>query len=279
MMQTYTIRSMTRRDLDLAVAWAAEEGWNPGAHDAQAFYETDPDGFFIGERDGEPIASISAVAYGAEFGFIGFYIVKPAYRGQGYGIALWNHAMTYLQGRNIGLDGVIAQQDNYKKSGFRLAYSNIRFENRFAGEPSPGLVDLRTVPFDPILAYDTRHFPVPRERFLRAWLHMPNTKGYAKWDGTQLRGYGIIRSCGTGYKIGPLFAEDAQIADVLYRALCLESNGEPVYLDVPEVNSAAMALAESYDMRNVFGTARMYTQDAPAMEIQSIFGVTTFELG
>ena len=41
--------------------------------------------------------------------------------------AIWNAAMDSLAGRNVGLDGVVAQQDNYRKSGFRLAYRNVRF--------------------------------------------------------------------------------------------------------------------------------------------------------
>ena len=71
-----------------------------------------------------------AVSYGESYGFIGFYMVKRTYRNQGFGIPLWNKAMEHLSGRNIGLDGVLAQQDNYKKSGFQLADRNIRYEWR-----------------------------------------------------------------------------------------------------------------------------------------------------
>ena len=113
----YIIRTMSRAEVDLAVAWAAAEGWNPGLHDAECYYTADPEGFWVGLLDGEPIATISAMKYGRSFGFIGFYIVKPEYRGKGYGFQIWKAAMDSLAGRNIGLDGVIAQQENYKKSG------------------------------------------------------------------------------------------------------------------------------------------------------------------
>jgi len=83
------IRRMTKDELVLALDWAADEGWNPGLFDAETFHAADPDGFLLGELDGEPIGSVSAVRYGMEFGFLGFYIVKPAYRGQGYGLRLW----------------------------------------------------------------------------------------------------------------------------------------------------------------------------------------------
>ena len=124
----YNIRPATRKELDVAIEWASKEGWNPGLNDADAFYASDPRGYLIGFLDKEPIASLSAVSYGPNFGFLGFYIVKPEHRGKGYGWKLWQKAMQYLNTQNIGLDGVIAQQENYKKSGFTLAYSNIRYE-------------------------------------------------------------------------------------------------------------------------------------------------------
>ena len=81
---TYTIRTMARPEVDLAIEWAAQEGWNPGLHDADCFYAADPSGYFVGLMDDEPIACISAVSYGETFGFIGFYIVRPEFRGRGH---------------------------------------------------------------------------------------------------------------------------------------------------------------------------------------------------
>ncbi len=47
---------------------------------------------------------------------------------------IWNAALDYLKGRNIGLDGVIAQQENYQKVGFKLAYRNIRYQGVSGGK-------------------------------------------------------------------------------------------------------------------------------------------------
>ena len=49
------IRRMGRSDLNMALCWAAREGWNPGLHDADCFYAADPDGFLIGLLDDERI--------------------------------------------------------------------------------------------------------------------------------------------------------------------------------------------------------------------------------
>src|SRR5215210_8936288 len=91
------IRPGSRGELDLTVEWAANEGWNPGLSDAECFYAADPEGFLLAFRDGEPVASISVVRYGSDFGFLGLYIVRPNLRGRGYGYQLWRAGMAHLE--------------------------------------------------------------------------------------------------------------------------------------------------------------------------------------
>lgn len=279
----FHIRHMNLAEVgDIAAPWAAQEGWNPGLADAACFHAADPDGFFLGLLDDEPVACISAVRYEAHFGFVGFYIVKPGFRGQGYGIQLWKHAMDFLQGRNIGLDGVLEQQDNYRKSGFRLAYSNIRWEGkgRPADQVPAQIVPVSEIAVGELRAYDRRCFPAAREAFLDRWLTAPGHQAFGYREGGALRGYAVLRPCVQGYKIGPLFADDARIAEaLLISALSRAAEGSPVYFDTPEVNPAAMRLAESAGMTQVFGTARMYTGSDPDIDLNKVFGVTSFELG
>ena len=90
----------------------------------------------------------------------------------------------------------------------------------------------------------------------------------------------MLRRCRQGCKIGPLFADHANLADALYNALAMHvAKGEEIFLDAPEPNRAAVALAERHGMSIVFETARMYTGHAPRIPIERVFGVTTFELG
>ena len=280
--KNYTIRTMNRKEVDIAIEWAAKEAWNPGLHDADCYYSADPNGFLIGLLGDEPIATISVIKYGASFGFLGFYIVKPEYRGKGYGIQIWNAGLKYLEGRNIGLDGVVAQQDNYKKSGFKLAYRNIRYQGIGGGNPPDNseIVKLSTLPFETIDSYDRPFFPANRSQFIKSWINQPKCNALGIMHDGNLAGYGVIRTGRSGYKIGPLFADSPELAESLF--LALKSGikpAEPVYLDTPEVNRAAVALAERYNMQVVFETARMYTGESPDMPLNRLFGVTSFEIG
>lgn len=279
---SFTVRRMQRAEVDLAIEWAAAEGWNPGLHDAECFYAADPDGFLIGYLGEEPIGCISIVAYDDSFGFLGLYIVRPAFRGKGFGLKLWQAGMAYLDMRNIGLDGVVAQQPNYKKSGFHLAYRNIRYEGvgrTTQSAAAPELVSLSSLPFEQLCAYDSVLFPVSRPRFLRCWLAQPQATGFAALQGSEIAGYGLLRPCRRGYKIGPLFADNDHLADTLLQALSGCAVDAPIFLDVPETNPAAVMLAQRHGMHAVFETARMYTRQVPPLPIERIFGVTTFELG
>ncbi|BBK39336.1 N-acetyltransferase GCN5 [Allostella sp. ATCC 35155] len=274
------IAVMSAADLDLAVEWAADEGWNPGLSDALAFRAADPTGFLMARVDGAPAASISVVRYPGDFGFLGFYIACPPFRGRGHGYALWQAGMAYLSGTVVGLDGVPAQQANYARSGFVLAYRNVRF----GGSPSgvrvePGLVPLAEVPLDRLLAYDRRFFPAPRREFLAVWASLPHSHGYALLRDGMLAGYGVVRRCRIGWKIGPLFADDAAGAEHLFRGLAARAGEGPVFLDVPEVNPAAVALAERHGLAPAFETARMYRGPAPLIDLAGTWGITTFELG
>jgi GNAT superfamily N-acetyltransferase len=276
------VRAMTRQEVDVAVDWAAAEGWNPGLHDANCFYAADPGGFLIGLLDDEPIATISAVKYGASFGFLGFYIVKPAYRGRGHGIQIWNAGLARLEGRVMGLDGVVEQQENYKKSGFVLAHRNIRHVGPGSGsaKANGGIVPLSMLPFGEVCAYDRSFFPESRERFLKCWISQPQGCALGFLRNGSLAGYGVLRPCRSGYKIGPLFADGPEIAEYLF--LALQENipqGTSVFLDTPAVNAAAVDLAKRHNMTAVFETARMYAGESPDLPIHRLFGVTSFELG
>jgi len=275
------IRSMRPDEISIAVSWAAGEGWNPGLADDLCFAAADPDGFFIGELDGAPAATVSCVNYGDSFAFLGFYIVREDLRGRGYGLRIWDAAINHAGSRVIGLDGVVAQQENYRKSGFKLAYANVRYGGTVEAPAATqrGVIALGDLPLAAVEAYDATVFPAPRTAFLRRWIGTPAHVGRALLRDGALAGWGVIRPCRKGHKIGPLFADDRAAAEALLSALLASVGEGEVFLDVPSVNRDAIALAENLGLAPVFETARMYTGAIPHLQLERVFGVTSFELG
>ena len=281
-MATFEIGVASADDVARMAEWAADEGWNPGNTDVLAFQAADPGAFLIGRLDGRPVACISVVRYGTEFGFLGFYIARTEIRGKGYGIKVWNAGMARLKGRNVGLDGVVAQQHNYKKSGFSPAWNNIRHEGAPPAMPPPGgvtLVDARALSFDRLAAYDRRFFPESRDQFLAPWIALPERTGLVAIENGEVQGLGVIRACRAASRIGPLYAASSGIAAALVSGLATKAGATAVAIDIPDCNAPAVRLAEQMGLKPAFETARMYTGPAPAVAYAGLFGVTSLELG
>nr|WP_245895352.1 GNAT family N-acetyltransferase [Pontivivens insulae] len=266
-------RIASREEIALMLEWAAAEGWNPGLDDVDAFSQADPRGFFVREVDGAPIAAISVVNHGDDLAFLGLYLCQPEFRGQGHGYALWHHALAHAGGRTIGLDGVPAQEANYARSGFQRTGASIRYMLDLSGPPVAALdpvVDLGAA-----IALDRAVNCADREPFMKAWLtDTPTRRSFSLGRETLI----TLRQCREGAKIGPLIASNLDDAEVLVRGAAAHATG-PVFLDIPDANPAAAALAARLGGVETFRTARMYRGTPPATNHTRLFGIATMELG
>lgn len=272
-------------DVKTLVDWAAIEGWNPGPYDAEVFYTTDPDGFYGFFENEEMIAGGSIVSYNKEFGFMGFFIVKPEHRSKGIGRKLWHLRRDTLlarlnPGASIGMDGVVAMQDFYKKGGFEIAFRDERYEKTgMIFEVHPNISSITTDDLPAVLAYDRQCFGFDRPQFMIPWLNLPGTRAFKFMEGGTLKGFAVIRKVNPGYKVCPLFAHDGAVAEELYKACLNAVPEELLYLDIPVINKAAVDLVKKYNAKYVFECARMYYGTPPNVNVNKIFGITTFELG
>ena len=92
-------------------------------------------------------------------------------------------------------------------------------------------------------------------------------------------GYAVIRKAETGYKIGPLFANNENIAEELFKSCLSFAHNDLVFLDIPTTNNNAINLVKKYKGKYVFECGRMYFGTVPKIDINNIYGITTFELG
>jgi GNAT superfamily N-acetyltransferase len=263
-----------------AVAWAAAEGWNPGLDDAQRFLAADRGAFLAAERGGEIVAVVSCALYGEAYAFIGFYIVRPDLRGGGLGSELFDRALARADGRAVGLDGVLEQQAYYERRGFEPAYRNVRWRTVGGGPRPAGLVDLAEIPFDDLVTFDAAVWGAGRERFLRAWVDRPAGHALACTAGGRLAGYGVLRPCRTGAKVGPLMADDEGVAGVLLDGLLAAAGpGAPVFIDMPAANPRAPAVRDRRNIEASFETVRMYSNGRPPEDVSRVYGITSLEFG
>ncbi|MFD3334812.1 GNAT family N-acetyltransferase [Streptomyces sp. NPDC058700] len=279
-----SVSPASARDWELVRSWAAEEGWNPGLSDVRAFFAQDPGGFFLGRIDGEPVSAISVVAYDDAYAFLGFYLVRPGLRGLGHGLATWRAALAHAGDRSVGLDGVPAQQDNYRRSGFSTAYRTARYVGEVPAPdgPVPGVVAAWRVDPAVLGAYDGGCHHADRPRFLAAWLTTPGHRALVRVVDGRVTGYGVVRPAQDEARVGPLFADTPADAAALLDGLAAEARdfgAVRIAVDMPESNPAAARLAEERGLEPTFETARMYTGPVRPVARERVYGVTTLELG
>jgi GNAT superfamily N-acetyltransferase len=281
MTQNAEFRTATRDELETILEWAAEEGWNPGVEDAAAFWRADPEGFFVATVGGDLAASISVVNHTEDFAFLGLYIARPEFRGQGIGYGLWQHALKNAGARVVGLDGVPDQQANYAASGFELFSATTRFTGDVAAAESgqvrlaaPGdaaaLVDLEAAASD-----------VRKPVYLGAWFASAESRQTWVMRGAEgVAGFCTARRCLEGVKIGPLWAEREGDAKALITHVAAQMGG-PVTLDVPDTSASLKGLCQALGLTPGFATARMYrgTPVPVGKASEGYFAVSTLELG
>ncbi|CAK6699426.1 GNAT family N-acetyltransferase [Synechococcus sp. CCY9201] len=296
MKQRLDIRPLRPVDIAHVTAWARAEGFAPGQGDVAIYRHTDRQGLWLGWLGEEPIGCIAGVRYNCAYGFIGLFLVRPAWRGQGYGLQLWRHAMHHLADVPcIGLEAATDRIADYAGWGFHAASPTSRWSLLSAGQPKPSarwrqgtgaalaLVGADAVHDAAVVAYDARHAPSPRPHFLRDWLHHPAGTVRALIDGQGCcHGFGRIRPCllptSEGWRVGPLIADTPALAEGLLRGLLLEHPGQ-VLIDAPQVNAAAAQLLAGLGFDRVGQTLRMYRGPRPQLPLEEVFGLACLELG
>lgn len=268
--------------------------WNPGNRDAEAFFTADENGFFMAKTaGGDPVASISAVRYGEDYGFIGLNISNPGQPYNGYGKYTLKYAMHHLDGRIIGTDAMTTRLSLSIRLGFAIAHKTVGVGGVIVPEalspasfPKGGaddhvvIKDLTQVRKDAIMLYDREHVPAERYRFLRSWLTTPGHVVRVGTVGNEIRGYGVLRPCFEGSRIGPLFAESADVANMLIRALVAGlSPGTKVFLEIPEPNQKSIGLVKQLGLSEMWETFRIYRGPAPNLPLDRIYAVTCLQLG
>ncbi|KAF8936872.1 hypothetical protein BGZ47_009287 [Haplosporangium gracile] len=267
--------------IDHFYTWSSSEQWNPGHKglDIEVLHSADPKGFFYStvepstdnkddqtkaqtfphpEKD-EVVSIVSAIRYGDDQGWIGFYIASPKYRGRGYGLATFTRAFDHLTPdtrESIGLDAVMAQVKNYHKSGFtESSWSNERrhgsavdlvetqereLADKIIRNEVEGLVLLSDpkVDLEQLPGIEAQYCGLKRAKFVKEWAQfhanhadhhrfgvafLSSDKKDEKSGKPLVLGYACARPATSSYRVGPLYATNGDVAKKLLVKLAVEA--------------------------------------------------------
>ena len=287
------IKPIRRDDIPDVIKWAREEGFSPGIGDINIYRQTDRQGVWVGWIDRKPIGCIAGVKYNKDYGFIGLYIISKKYRGKGYGIQLWKNSLDYLKNTPcIGLEAEISRVNDYQKWGFNPSAKTTRWQINNDGSytehhkrSSNGIrvVYSNNVKNKAISVYDSRSEIAPRPHFLSDWLSHPAGSVMILLDDNEMcHGFGRIRPClfksGEGWRIGPLLADDIEMAEQLINSIIDGREGR-ILIDSPGTNKRAEKLMQYLGFRKTGSTIRMYKGKPPQNKPENIYGLACLELG
>jgi GNAT superfamily N-acetyltransferase len=283
MLERINISNTDPEAIVYAIASAKREGWNPGLNDVDLFPKVDPNGLFLARLNKEPIGCASAVCYDKSFAFFGLYIVDALYRGKGYGMQITQERLNYVKDRCVGLDGVIENEHIYKKIGFQHQFLSKRHQlnaKLFSDlQQNSNVYPIFESDLDEIYLYDHLCFPAVRNTFLFSWIMSPNAYSFCYRQNGSIKGYLVMRKCYNGYKVGPLYADEAIIANALLNQALITAHDAVVYIDVPNHFSHIQDFIQLYKTEVIFACIRMYRNGVPQVDEKRVFGISTFEIG
>ena len=281
-------------DIPIVIEWARLEDFAPGIGDISIYRNTDQQGIWVGWNGNTPVGCIAGVKYNEAYGFIGLYIVQNDFRGRGYGHQLWDVALEHLNGvACVGLEAAPSLIDTYEAYEFVAHSQTIRWQCfnhysreqlAFNNEYSGLQVIVGTgLSMNAVHEYDSKREITARHHFLTQWLSHPEGEVITLMDRNgACHGFARIRPCllpiGEGWRIGPILADTAELAQLLIESLLRDHSGV-VLIDSPETNQKATALLAGMGFKKVSATTRMYRGDVMPKSNDSVFGLACLELG
>lgn len=265
-----------------AQRWAQHENWDLGHDDFHHFFNVDPLGFFLGSIEQQAVAAISIANFDSKYAHLGHYLVDPNWRGKGVGFKLWETAINHAGERCVGLDGMPAQVKNYQRSGFVTHYRTLRI----TGQPKrllkseAVLLTIDAGALSRMIEWDYTIVGYSRSKLLSDWFCGAERWGFYSEDEQGVNGMIGIRKSDAGYRIGPLHALNRTvIINLLEAALSRIPHDECVTLDVPDFAEDMVQICESFGLKILFHTHRMYKGVPPHSDSNKIKALASLELG
>ena len=243
---TMRLRVMTSADIPAGMRLKGLAGWNQTAADWRRFLARSPEGCFVAEVGAQVCGTVTTIPFEDRFAWIGMVLVDPEYRGRGFGTALLERAIHYLDELDLSalkLDATPQGKPLYEKLGFLPEYEIGRWTRR----QQPGLaMPARTAVcksaspalVESICEFDRQVFGADRSGLLMS-LHdeAPElTLGILK-DGT-LAGYAFGRRGSFADHLGPWMAGDAGTARELLEGFLASSSRETQIADCLNAHAA-----------------------------------------
>lgn len=216
-------------------SWA---NWNQLEADWNLLLNLSSGGAFVATIGGEPVGTTITINYQEAFYWIGMVLVAPANRGKGIGRHLLKAALTYALPKGpVMLDATALGQPLYQSLGFQVVGEVVRMECEVPTVvPGPSNFEIQNIKQEDLSvlsSYDKRHLQFDRSLLLQDFFKRAPASAFKAVRGESLMGYCLGRAGSHFHHIGPIVAENEEIAQALLAAACRTVAQLPLIIDVP----------------------------------------------
>lgn len=315
------VREIKNDEIDSVLEWAKNERWDIGKYDGMTYYQLSSRDFLVLTINHGLAGVILAAKYNLTFVFIGLFIIKEPFRSQGYGRQLWNAAIERLgHYSSINLYAVPQQVPFYRHLGLTESHLNKRYslcreqrDHLFVSDCFELLSN-----FSLLAKYDQQISGISRGEFLGLILSQPEVLSIVALEknlprlssverqtnqnpivlcsedvgssvlsidteqNQEIIGYGIVRRCLHSYRLGPVYSNTFEGAQVITQTLLNQIPiGEKVILDIPEKNPSIYQYLSffGFSPQSDMDTYLMFKGESQELAGKNCFGLASLEIG
>ncbi|ELT90024.1 hypothetical protein CAPTEDRAFT_19685 [Capitella teleta] len=290
----FVVRRMRADDAKIVQRWYG--ALNPTACDldiALACYPAEEKGFYIGEYQGEIVASAIRIPVCEGVYYGSYYYVEEKWRGKGFGRRLRDEVAAAHVGNNVlCIDAHDDLETMNQRKGYTNGFKVVLYKGapkRLLREPPAGLMinQVSDVDFNKVIEYDNECFVGPnspyRRAFLERWFAIPGGKSLTALDKNgQVIGLGCRRPAleGPHHLIGPLYAKDLDTAHTLIQILTadLDVDKDTIWLSICEPNEDAKQMVKDLQLQDDIHMLRMHLNGDPKEFKKQVFALTSIDV-
>ncbi len=254
-------RALLPSDVPAAMDLKTSIGWNQSPADWEMFLQLNPKGCLARIHQGRLIATLTSYAFENKVGWLAMVLVDPAFRRMGIATRIMEDGMAALDACPImKLDASVEGRMVYQKMGFINQYEihRMAIDSALPVADADGAVNaIAQNDLPGIFKTDRAVFGLDRSPFL---LNFHQRNAALSWKLTEQGktvAYAFGRQGSRHRQIGPLVADTADQAIRLLRAILASQTGQPLFVDVPDSQTAINAELKRQGFRPVRGFMRM----------------------
>ena len=252
---------MKPEDIAAGLKLCRKANWNQMETDWQMFLENSPEACLVATFQEQIIGTVTTIKYQNSFSWIGMVLVDPDFQRQGIGMQLLNEALQILQKeKTVKLDATPQGRAAYLKLNFLDEYRLSRMSIGSAKNINHASTarPIRKEDLSLLIEFDSKTFGANRSSLLQLMWEKTPQYAFLIEENNEVKGYCMGRQGHDFIQIGPIIAENANLAKNLLMAALENCMGQPLILDVPHFEPEWLAWLRGIGFEEQRPFIRMY---------------------